>query len=621
MKKFISKIAVLITGLVFLVSCSNTEENKKLIIFHAGSLSVPMKEIAEAFEEENPGVEILMEAAGSRECAKKITDLNKECDVMVSADYVVINNLLIPDFSDWNIKFAGNEMTVVYRDQSKFSDEINDTNWFEILQREEVLYGRSDPNSDPCGYRAVLTMRLAEKFYNDEMEIIKTDKPLIQKEEANTTLKGHFCRVLSSKMPLHDTQGNVIGIVGTSLEITQKKRMEEELETVNEKLTAALDELKRTQEQIIQSERLRALGQMASGIAHDFNNALTPILGYSDLLLNGPGILDDKPTTTSMLRDIKTAATDAAQTVRRLSEFYAPARKAERKAIDVRNLIDSTLALTRPLWKEEKAAKGINIQITAELNDVQHISGNESQLREMLTNLIFNAVDAMPKGGTITIKARKDTPFTAIEVNDTGTGMNEEVRRRCFEPFFTTKRKRGGGLGLSMVHGIVRQHEGNIEIQSEEGKGTAIIVRIPESATSEKRHHAQPVYLAEIPQLSILLIDDEDLVRQTIEACLKGDKHTVRTATEGKHGIEMFTKDHFDIVITDRAMPGVSGDQVAIEIKKINPNVPIIMLTGFGHIMKDTHQHPHGVDLVINKPITRDALREALAKAIAHKRR
>jgi len=167
MKKLFLITTISVFSIIFF-ACSNTNENKKLIIFHAGSLSVPMKEIAEAFEAENPGVEILMEAAGSRECAKKITDLNKECDVMVSADYVVINNLLIPDFADWNIKFAGNEMTVVYRDQSKFSDEINDTNWFEILQREEVLYGRSDPNSDPCGYRAVLTMRLAEKYYKKE---------------------------------------------------------------------------------------------------------------------------------------------------------------------------------------------------------------------------------------------------------------------------------------------------------------------------------------------------------------------------------------------------------------------------------------------------------------------
>ncbi len=459
---------------------------------------------------------------------------------------------------------------------------------------------------------------LAKQFYRDEQEIIKNKKPLIQKEEINTTLKGHFCRVLSSKIPLHDSQGNVIGIVGTSLEITQKKRMEEELQSVNERLTATLDELKRTQEQVIQSERLRALGQMASGIAHDFNNALTPILGYSDLLLSSPEVMDDKPTATGMLTDIRTAAADAAQTVRRLSEFYAPARKIERKVIDVHNLVESTLALTRPLWKEEMEAKGINIHVVMELNSVQHISGNESQLREMLTNLIFNAVDAMPKGGTLTVRTRQDTPFTAIEIRDTGTGMTEEVRRRCFEPFFTTKRKRGGGLGLSMVHGIVRQHDGNIQIQSDEGHGTTFIVRIPESSASTRRSQPQPVQQTEVPPLKILLIDDEELVRQTVDACLKGDKHTVCTVTDGKLGIEMFSKDNFDVVITDRAMPGLSGDQVAAEIKKINSKVPVIMLTGFGHIMKDTHQHPGGVDFIISKPVTRDALREVLSKAVVH---
>lgn len=462
---------------------------------------------------------------------------------------------------------------------------------------------------------------LAEIFFADEQQIVRTGKPILHKEESSTSLKGHFCRVLSSKIPLRDANGNIVGIVGTSLEITQKKKMEEELRDVNEKLMATLEELKRTQDQIIQNERLRALGQMASGIAHDFNNALTPILGYSDLLLNGPGLLDDRPTTVNMLNDIRTAAIDASQTVRRLSEFYAPARKTERKTINVKSLIESTLALTRPLWKEEMEAKGINIQIVTKLDDVPNIFGNESQLREMLTNLIFNAVDAMLKGGTLTISCRKDSPFTAIEVSDTGTGMTEETRRRCFEPFFTTKRKRGGGLGLSMVHGIVRQHDGRIEAHSAEGKGATFTVRIPESSAPVVQEQPVVPRPPEIKAMKVLLIDDEEIVRQTVEACLKGDNHTVTTATDGVHGMELFRSEHFDIVITDRAMPGMSGDHIATEIKKINPNCPVIMLTGFGHIMKDLHQSPAGVDLIVSKPVTRDTLRESLAKAFSHRKR
>ncbi len=157
----------------FLISCNNNEQAKThtkglsgdLIVFHAGSLSVPFKEISLAFKKENPGVNILLEAAGSRTCAKKITDLKKDCDIMASADYTVIDQLLIPDHASWNIKFASNEMCIVYTEKSKFHEDINQDNWIDILLNEEVIYGRSDPDADPCGYRAVLTMNLAERYY------------------------------------------------------------------------------------------------------------------------------------------------------------------------------------------------------------------------------------------------------------------------------------------------------------------------------------------------------------------------------------------------------------------------------------------------------------------------
>ncbi|RLD58517.1 MAG: tungstate ABC transporter substrate-binding protein WtpA [Bacteroidetes bacterium] len=156
----------------FLISCNNKQAETQadglsgdLIIFHAGSLSVPFKEISSAFKKEYPGVNILLEAAGSRTCARKITDLEKDCDIMASADYSVIDQLLIPDYASWNIKFASNEMAIVYTEKSKFHEKINQDNWIDILLNEEVIYGRSDPDSDPCGYRAVLTMKLAEKHY------------------------------------------------------------------------------------------------------------------------------------------------------------------------------------------------------------------------------------------------------------------------------------------------------------------------------------------------------------------------------------------------------------------------------------------------------------------------
>lgn len=168
---------------IFLFSCNNSQnkaDNNQLIIFHAGSLSLPLKQMKEEFQKENPKVEILMESAGSVACARKITDLKKDCDIMASADYTIIDNMLIPNYSSWNIKFASNEMAIVYHESSRYANEINAENWPEILMKEDVIYGRSDPNSDPCGYRTLLTSQLAEKYYHLDGF---TDK-LISKDEA-----------------------------------------------------------------------------------------------------------------------------------------------------------------------------------------------------------------------------------------------------------------------------------------------------------------------------------------------------------------------------------------------------------------------------------------------------
>lgn len=183
-----SKISILVLISVFVLSCGQNNVKQELTVFHAGSLSVPFKKIAREFEKENPNVKVLLEADGSRKCARKITDLNKKCDVMASADYTVINNLLIPKHAKWNIKFASNEMTIVYHNASKYANKINADNWHEILLKDDVSYGRSEPNSDPCGYRAVLTCKLAEKFYKKDgfaKEILAKNKNFIRPKETD----------------------------------------------------------------------------------------------------------------------------------------------------------------------------------------------------------------------------------------------------------------------------------------------------------------------------------------------------------------------------------------------------------------------------------------------------
>jgi len=170
MKRITLIFQIILASILFL-GCNNSNQNKNsesntLIIFHAGSLSVPLKQMKEEFKKENPNAEILLESAGSVKCARKITDLNKECDIMASADYTIIDEMLIPDYTSWNIKFASNEMAIVYHAESKYANEINAQNWHEILLKDDVIFGRSDPDSDPCGYRAVLTTQLAEQYYN-----------------------------------------------------------------------------------------------------------------------------------------------------------------------------------------------------------------------------------------------------------------------------------------------------------------------------------------------------------------------------------------------------------------------------------------------------------------------
>ncbi|MFA8343365.1 MAG: tungstate ABC transporter substrate-binding protein WtpA [Rhodothermaceae bacterium] len=166
--KTVTRFTALILASLLLFACASQKKEEKLVIFHAGSLSVPFKEIITEFNKIHPEIKIEKEIAGSRTCARKISDLKKPCDIMASADYTVIDNLLIPDHADWNIKFAANEMTIVYTEHSKKHHEINKENWYKVLLDKEVAFGRSDPNADPCGYRSVLTMRLAENFYNEK---------------------------------------------------------------------------------------------------------------------------------------------------------------------------------------------------------------------------------------------------------------------------------------------------------------------------------------------------------------------------------------------------------------------------------------------------------------------
>ncbi len=379
--------------------------------------------------------------------------------------------------------------------------------------------------------------------------------------------------------------------------------------------------LRQTQKKIIEQERLSAIGQMASGIAHDFSNSLMPVLGFTEILLHQPETLKDEAKTHKFLELIHTSAHDAMNIVGRLREFYRAKDKAEAlHAVNLNELVRQTVLLTQPRWRDEKLSQGVEIHVKEALSEVPDIHGNESALREALTNLIFNAVDALPKGGSIAFKSEVEENRVILTVSDNGVGMSEEVARHCFEPFFSTKGRGGTGLGLSMVYGVLKRHEGAIEVKSEPGKGTTFTLRFP---IRKKEAHTEAVSGAVPPaariarQLHVLVVDDESSIREVLTSYLAADGHTSETAADGREGLELFKKKSFDLVMTDRAMPEMNGDRMVEKIRQISPKVPVIMVTGFGELMKVKGEHPRGVDVILSKPLTLSVCRDAIAKVFS----
>jgi signal transduction histidine kinase len=404
-----------------------------------------------------------------------------------------------------------------------------------------------------------------------------------------------------------------------SREIAERRRAEEETLESNRQLAAALGQLRTSQEQVIQRERMHALGRMANGIAHDFNNTLAPILGFSELLLIKPELADDRAKLHSYLDMIHNGAKDAAKVVSRLREFYRYRDEGEVfTPVVINELIEQVVSFTQPRWKDQARAAGVDIEIRLEPGKVPTVAGNENELREALVNVMFNAIDAIDaieKRGTITIRTEVQGRWLVLTVSDTGNGMTEEVRARCLEPFFSTKGDQGGGLGLGSVYGIVRRHEGEIDIQSEPGRGTTVAISLPLERMDKPPQAPKPPAQASKP-LRLLVVEDEPLVREVLGVYLGEDHHDVTMATNGREGLQAFRSGTFNLVLTDRAMPEMNGDQLAIEIKKLKPNQPVILLTGFGDLMSGAGEKPAGVDLVVSKPFTMNTLRTAIAKIL-----
>lgn len=396
----------------------------------------------------------------------------------------------------------------------------------------------------------------------------------------------------------------------------KNEALEEQVKERTQRLEETLEELKAAQERVVRQERLSALGMMASGIAHDFNNALTMVLGYSELLL--PYLQDHAPAKErEFMHHVISAAQDATHVVARLREFYRPVDSNEiRVAVNLNDVVTQTVSLTSPKWSSQKQAAGVQVRVVTDLQeDVPNVLASAAELRETLTNLVFNAVDAMPSGGLISIRTAAEGDDVVLRVSDSGVGMTDEERERCLEPFFSTKGDRGTGLGLSVVYGIIHRHGGSIEIESEKYKGTTFIIRLPATTAS---HSDAPEQEAEVQQsLRILVVDDQDIICELIAEYLQADGHEAVTTSGGTHALELFGDRHFDLIITDQSMPDMNGTQLAASIKALSPATPVILLTGFGDEMQAQGTRPDGVDLVLSKPVSMAGLRHAVFTVVS----
>jgi len=385
---------------------------------------------------------------------------------------------------------------------------------------------------------------------------------------------------------------------------------------VTDGIQKAYDELRQTQQLVVQQERLRALGQMASGVAHDINNALSPIVAYSELILAIQPDLTE--ASQRYLGIIKQAGDDIAHIVARLREFYRRRSGTEPLVeVEMDRLIMEVIELTRPRWRDIPQREGISIEVTPDVESgLPLLLCDPSEFREALTNLVFNSVDALPHGGTIVLASRSvvsgengnATRMLQVEVKDNGDGMDEKTRQRCLEPFFSTKSLEGRtGLGLSMVYGMVQRHEGTIDITSGPGVGTSIQLTFP--IRKKPVTAIRAVTPSADPNLSlrVLCVDDEEPIRQLLSDCLTHFNHRVQTAPGGEEGLECFraaklNAEPFDIVITDLGMPNMDGHQLARTIKAESPDTPVIMMTGWGALMKDDGEPAPEVDAVVGKP-------------------
>lgn len=359
-----------------------------------------------------------------------------------------------------------------------------------------------------------------------------------------------------------------------------------------------------------QEKKLSALGRISSGVAHDFNNVLTGVLGRVQLLRN-----QTKDTyILEGLEKIEKAATDGAAKVKKIQDFSRAKAVDVQETINVAETINDVIEMTRSKWKDGPILQGIIVDMKTDLDENLYIEGNISDIRNLTTNLIFNAVDAMPDGGLITITAEEYNQLAFIRISDTGTGMTEDTIEKIFDPFYTTKGLRGTGLGLSEVFGAITRHKGKIEVKSTVGRGSTFIITLPLSKMQKTNEETKSAGITKCAK--ILIIDDEDYILEILSEMLVSLGHQVSTYKSGKQALSAFSRDIFDIIITDMGMPDITGEDIAVQVREIDPGIQIVLMSGWDINLEEKNLHKI-VNFTFGKPFVLDEIKKVIKNALA----
>ncbi len=391
----------------------------------------------------------------------------------------------------------------------------------------------------------------------------------------------------------------------------------------DDQLLAARHTLQEAETQIALTRRARVVGELASGIVHDFNNCLTTVIGFAELAL---GALDEASTCHADVKTIRLAAMDAATLVKRL-QTMGRGSEEERCVMDLRTIAKAMPELVRPRWTRRAQIDGVSFEVVVDPQPAPKVHVIVGEIRELLMNLLFNAIDAMPAGGRITITTGTGADGRAqVLVHDEGVGIDPDLEGRLFQPFTTTKGTAGSGLGLSVCRSIAERHDGTLTLESAPGQGTTFILSLPpapaplvpavsegERASAEAAQLEPPVRPAHSAiGRRILLVDDQQEVRESVGEMLRALGHSVVLASDGQAALAAAVRQPLDVVLTDFGMPEMNGAELGARLLAIAPRTPVLLMSGWG--LDDDVPLPENVVHVLGKPLTMKTLEEALSR-------